>query len=94
MPKLLAIIGFLVICAGLDLLWRSRKEVRFWVLAYLTVFRARIRREDSPLIEYLSDEAADKRKHALPVALGLGFAFFLGPILIALSLTLSLYHNS
>jgi hypothetical protein len=28
-PKLLGIIGLLVICAGIDLLWQSRHEIKF-----------------------------------------------------------------
>ena len=38
MPKLLGIIGALVICAGLDLLWQSRNEIQFWMAAYINVF--------------------------------------------------------
>ena len=40
MPKLLGIIGLLVICAGIDLLWHSRQEIKFWIIAYLAFFRA------------------------------------------------------
>ena len=93
MPKLLWIIGILVICAGLDLLWQSRHEIEFWVAAYLAVFRAMLRQQDSPLRDFPSKEAAAKRHGAVRFLLGVGFAFFLGPILIALGLTLMLHPH-
>ena len=31
MPKLIAVIGFLVMSAGLDLLWQSRWDIRYWL---------------------------------------------------------------
>lgn len=103
MPKLLAIIGFLVICAGLDLLWQCRHEIRFWITAYMKVFRAMLRQEE-PLRKFPSPidlgmyvlhtkEAVEKRHGAVRFLLGMGFAFFLGPILIALSITLMFYTN-
>lgn len=104
MPKLLAIIGFLVICAGLDLLWQCRHEIRFWITAYMKVFRAMLRQEE-PLRKFPSPtdlgtyvllhtkEAAEKRHGAVRFLLGMGFTFLLGPILIVLSITLMLYTN-
>jgi hypothetical protein len=48
-PKLFGIIGLLVICAGMDLLWQSRHEIKFWMLAYRTFFRALLHdRESTP----------------------------------------------
>jgi hypothetical protein len=92
MPKLLGIVGTLVICAGLDLLWQCRHEIRFWISAYVKVFRAMLRQEDPPRM-FQSQEAAAKKKGAVRFLLGMGFAFLLGPILIALSITLLLYPN-
>lgn len=92
MPKLLGIVGTLVICTGLDLLWQCRHEIRFWVSAYVKVWRAMLRQEEA-LRVFPSSEAADKRRGAVRFLLGMGFAFLLGPILIALSITLLLYPN-
>jgi len=92
MPKLLGIIGALVICAGLDLLWQCRHEIRFWLSAYVRVFRAMLR-HDEPLQVFPSKEGAQKRQGAVRFLLGMGFTFFLGPILIALSITLMFYTN-
>ncbi len=92
MAKLLGIIGGLVICAGLHLLWQSRHEIRFWISAYLHVFRAALRQEQH-LRVFPAKEAAAKREGAVRFLLGMSFAFFLGPILIALGLTLMLYTN-
>jgi hypothetical protein len=105
MSKLLGIIGVLVICAGLDLLWQCRHEIRFWISAYVKVFRAMLRQGEarrvlpSPIdlgrfVLLHAKEAAEKRDGAIRFLLGMGFAFFLGPILIALSITLLFYTNS
>jgi hypothetical protein len=95
MPKLLAIIGALVICAGVDLLWQSRNEIKFWLAAYINVFRSILRRQESISTARVLPAAvsAAKRKHAVRFLLGVGFAFLLGPMLIAISVTLLLYTN-
>jgi hypothetical protein len=87
-PKLLGIIGILVICAGFDLLRQSRNEIKFWVVAYVNVFRALLRHQESPLNAIAAAASAEKRQGALRVLLGMGFAFFLGPILLAIGVTL------
>jgi hypothetical protein len=92
MSRLLGIVGALVICAGLDLLWQCRHEIRFWLSAYSKVFRAMLRQEE-PLRVFPSAEAAGKRHGAIRFLLGMGFAFLLGPVLIAISITLMLYPN-
>jgi hypothetical protein len=92
MPRLLGIVGALVICAGVDLLWQSRHEIRFWIAAYMKVFRAIFRHEE-PLRAFPAKEEAEKRHGAIRFLLGMGFAFVLGPMLIALGLALMLYTN-
>jgi hypothetical protein len=92
-PKLLAIIGALVICAGVDLLWQSRNEIKFWLAAYINVFRSILRRQENATRMLPAAVPAAKRKHAVRFLLGVGFAFLLGPILIAISVTLLLYKN-
>ncbi|HTS11277.1 MAG TPA: hypothetical protein VMH00_04095 [Candidatus Limnocylindrales bacterium] len=92
MPKLLGIVGTLVICAGLDLLWQCRHEIRFWIAAYLKVFRAMLRQEEPERV-FPAKEAAEKRQGAVRFLLGMGLTFFLGPILIVLGLTLMFYTN-
>lgn len=91
MAKLLGIVGLLVICAGLDLLWQSRHEIKFWIAAYLKVFRALLRHQREPFRSLPIAATAEKRQGALRVLLGMGFAFFLGPILVVLGVTLMLY---
>ncbi|MGB0035258.1 MAG: hypothetical protein WBP79_07285 [Candidatus Acidiferrales bacterium] len=93
MPKLLGIIGVLVVFAGLDLLWQSRHEIKFWIAAYLKVFLALLRQHESPMRALPAAVPAEKRRGAVRVLLGMSFAFLLGPILIVLSLTLLLYHS-
>lgn len=93
MPKLIGVIGFLVMSAGLDLLWQSRWDIRYWLEALAKVFRAMLQREAPPKV-FPPKEASAKRHRAVQVLLGMGFAFVLGPILLAVSLTLILYSNS
>jgi hypothetical protein len=85
-PKLVSIIGFIVMCAGIDLLWQSRMDIRYWFAAYRSVLRELLRRRDvSRLIS-----AARKRQGAVGVLLGIGFAFLLGPVLILTGVALML----
>jgi hypothetical protein len=93
MPKLLAIIGALVICAGLDLLWQSRQEIKFWLAAYIKVFRSILRRQEDQVRGLPAAVPPARRKHAVRFLLGVGFAFLLGPMLLAISVTLLLYKN-
>jgi hypothetical protein len=90
MPKLLGIVGALVTCAGLDLLWQSRHELRFWLSAYQRVFGAMLHFE-GPLRLFPLKEIAQRRDGAVRILLGMGFAFLLGPMLIVLGLTLMGY---
>ncbi|MFZ3216219.1 MAG: hypothetical protein WA192_09185 [Candidatus Acidiferrales bacterium] len=91
MPKLFGIVGFLVICAGIDLLWQSRHEIRFWMAAYLAFFRALLRNRESPV--FPAAEIAQKRHGAVRFLLGVSFAFLLGPLLIAIGVTLIFFPH-
>lgn len=90
MPKLLATVGALIICAGMDLLWQSRAQVRYWVETFLKHISALWQRP-WPARILTSGAAFLKRQGALQVALGLSFVLLLGPLLLVLSLTLLLY---
>jgi len=93
MPKLLAIIGALVICAGLDLLWQSRHEIKFWLATYIKVFRSILKRPGDRVRDLPASVPPSRRQHAVRFLLGVGFAFLLGPMLLAISVTLLLYKN-
>ncbi|MGA8408652.1 MAG: hypothetical protein WB680_15860 [Candidatus Acidiferrales bacterium] len=93
MPKLLGIIGMLVICAGIDLLWQSRREIRFWIAAYLAFFRALLRDRNSELPNFAAKEVAQNRHGAVRFLLGVSLAFLLGPTLIAVGVTLMFYPH-
>jgi len=90
MHKLIAVVGGLIICAGIDLLWQSRSEIRYWLDAYKKFFVALWARR-LPSFSLVSAEELLKRQAAVQVLLGFGFAFILGPLLLAVSLTLMLY---
>lgn len=90
MPKLLGIVGVLVVFAGLDLLWQSRAEISFWMAAYLNAFRSALRQQGNSPRSLPAAIVAEKRRGALRVLLGMSFVFFFGPILIAIGVTLML----
>jgi hypothetical protein len=90
MPKLIATVGGLIICAGLDLLWQSRLQVRYWVETYVK-FLSDLWRRQSGLRHVASVTTLLPRPGSLQVLLGLGFVLFLGPLLLVVSLTLIFY---
>jgi hypothetical protein len=85
-PKLLSVIGFILMCAGIDLLWQSRMDIRYWFAAYRSVLRELLRRRDvSRLIS-----AAKKRQGAAAVLLGMSLVFLIGPVVILTGVALML----
>lgn len=88
-PPLLAIVGVLIFCAGLDLLWQSRSEAAFWIASYMRVFRSILRGQESPM-PFDPESAPTKSHKTVAMLLGMGLAVA-GPVLIAVSLTLILY---
>jgi len=87
MAKLIGIIGFIVICAGADLLWQCRAEIRFWLAAYVRVFCAMLEKKQSADPVRLPG-IPGHRHGAVRFLLGVGCAFLLGPLLLALGVTL------
>lgn len=86
MPKLVSIIGFIIMCAGIDLLWQSRMDIRYWFAAYRSVMRELWRRRDlSSLVA-----TARKRQGAGGVLLGMSLVFLIGPMLIVTGVALML----
>jgi hypothetical protein len=90
MPKLLAVVGGLIICAGIDLLWQSRNQIRFWVEEY-GKFVLEAWRRPSSLRGEASMDAFLSRRASVEVILGFGLALIVGPVMLAVSLTLLLY---
>lgn len=86
MPKLLSVIGFILMCAGIDLLWQSRMDIRYWFAAYRSLLRELLRRRDvSRLIA-----AARKRQGAGSVLLGMSLLFLVGPVVVLTGVALML----
>jgi hypothetical protein len=93
MWKLIGIIGLIVMAAGIDLLWQSRREVRFWTVTFVGIFRALLRQQ-RPQDLLANNDLRWKRRHAARVFVGASLALVLGPILLALGVTLMvLYPN-
>lgn len=90
MPKLLGVVGILVVCAGLDLLWQSRSEISFWLAAYFNAFRSALRQPGAAPRHLPAAVVGEKRHGAVRFLLGMSFVFFFGPILIAIGVTLML----
>ena len=92
MPRLLGMIGLLVVCAGVHLLWQSRRDVAYWMAAFFRMFRTQLRDAPQSRADLAAHESpAARREGTLRLLLGAGLLFFLGPLLIALCLTLMLY---
>ena len=86
MPKLVSIVGFIVMCAGIDLLWQSRMDIRYWFAAYRSVIKELWRRRDlSRLVA-----TARKRQGAGSVLLGMSLVFLIGPVMILTGVALML----
>lgn len=90
MPKLFGIVGILVVCAGLDLLWQTRSEISFWLVAYFNAFRAALKQPGASPRRLPEAIVGQKRHGAVRFLLGMSFVFFFGPILIAIGVTLML----
>jgi hypothetical protein len=91
MWKLIGIIGLIVMCAGIDLLWQSRREVRFWITTFVGIFRALLRHQQ-PQDVFGSNNAQWKRRHAARVFVGASLLLIVGPILLALGVTLMFFY--
>jgi hypothetical protein len=86
MPRLLALVGILMMFAGLHLLWLARRGIFYWLEIYARVFVQRLRNlPHSPLV---LDSPAPRERHTLRIAVGMALVFFIGPVLIALGLVL------
>jgi hypothetical protein len=91
MAKLISVIGLLVICAGVDLLWQSRRDVGYWLATFVDVVRGFAHPQEAhPL---LSSKLSGERRHQiLRVFLGVSLVLVLGPIFVALGVTLMLFY--
>jgi hypothetical protein len=90
MPKLIAVVGALIICAGLDLLWQSYTQIHYWLESFVS-FLGALWARPVPARILVSATSFLKNQAAVQVLLGLGFVFVLGPLLLVVSLTLFLH---
>jgi hypothetical protein len=86
-PELLGLVGTLVVFAGIHLLWQARREIFFWLETFVRIFRASLQ-QPGARVRPLGIATAAGERHTLRMLLGMGLLFFLGPMLIVLSLTL------
>jgi len=87
MSRLFNVIGVLVLCAGVDLLWQARIELRI-LLDEWRPFAREIMREGNLLDPFLWDNAARKRRTSASVELALVLAFILGPTLVLMGIAM------
>lgn len=87
----MSVIGVLVMCAGLDLLWQSRRDMRYWIATFVEVLRGLAGPQEShPL---LSPKLPGERRHQiLRVFLGVSLVLILGPIFLVLGVTLMYFY--
>ncbi len=87
----LSLIGTLVVCAGLNLLWLSRREILYRTGSWLNIVRAFLRGSQHPA-ERMQKHSGDfrfgsGREHILRLVLGLSLVLVVGPVFIVLGLT-------
>lgn len=87
MSKLLNVVGVLVMCAGLDLLWQSRIELRILLDEWGPLARE-VMRPGNLLNPFLWDIAARKRRISVSVEFALVLAFILGPTLVLMGIAM------
>lgn len=89
-PDVVAFVGVLVFCAGMHLLWMSRRDILGWIEEFLRLFRLNVRQVADPATVTVEPvELAERnrqKKHTARIALGVLLAFFLAPMLITLGL--------
>jgi len=96
MARLLGVIGVLLFCAGLDLLWQSRNDLLYWLSSYLKIFRGTLKvPQASPRDAWAARKSLPPLPKTQPhrtvaMVLGVGLAF-VGPLLIMVSLVILLY---
>lgn len=83
----LALVGILVVFAGLHLLWQSRREIFFWLDAYIKIFRASLHQPRHKFDIPKPSRFGAGREHVLRLVLGLSLALIVGPVLIFLGLS-------
>jgi hypothetical protein len=90
MWKLIGVIGLIVMCAGIDLLWQSRREVAFWIAAFIATFRALLREQEPRTV--IPPDSRPHGRHAARLFVGASLALIVGPILLALGVTLMVFY--
>jgi len=90
MAKLFSVVGVLVICAGVDLLWQSRRDVRYWMATFFDVLKGFLRKQRHPILT--AKPGSERRHQVVRVFLGMSLVLILGPILLALGVTLMFFY--
>jgi hypothetical protein len=87
-PDIVAVIGVLVWCAGLHLLWNSRAEILAWAGEYIRLFRISVKQQTDPsqLPPLVEGAQSSQPRHTMRIVLGFVLAFFVAPMLITLGL--------
>ena len=86
MPDVVGLIGIIVVFAGMHLLWQSRHGFMYWLERFVRIFRASLGQGDTVWRPLAAEEPSPRKTDAVRIVIGMGLAFLVGPILIALSL--------
>ena len=86
MPDVVGLIGIIIVFAGIHLLWQSRHGFMYWLERFVRIFRASLGQSDAVSYHVSGGETSPRKTNAVRIVIGMGLAFFVGPILIALSL--------
>ena len=87
MPDVVGLVGIVIVFAGMQLLWQSREGFVYWLERFIRIFRASLQQSSVASRPFTTEEALPRETRAVRIVIGMGLAFLVGPILIALSLT-------
>lgn len=82
----LALVGIIVVLAGLHLLWQSRREIFSWLETCLKFLRASLQQPRQKIERPKLPGFGAGREQVLRLVLGLSLALIVGPVLIFLGL--------
>ena len=84
----LGLIGFLVILAGIHLLWQAREDCLFWFAEFLRIFRSSLPRASRSETAHARQSAAGTRPKTLRMVGGVSL-ILLGQLLVILDFALT-----
>ena len=68
----IGLVGILLVCAGLHLLWNARHEIQYWCDRFLVLFRKSFDQAAKGRAESLRFQPQERKHELLPMLTGVG----------------------